>query len=214
MDRREQSRKEEIVNAITHGLGIIFCLVAMPFVLANALEDGMGVTFFSVLIFGIGMLMVYAFSTSYHYTQRKRLKEVLLIADHISIYFLIAGTYTPLMLKYLPTETAYIFLGILWSIVLIASILKVFYVNKYQLASLVLYVLMGWMLVFVIKPLLNSMPMPIFLWIVAGGVSYCIGVYFYVKSHKMYYHSVWHLFVLLGTVLHSVSIFLSMQNPL
>lgn len=209
MKSREQSRKEEIANALTHSLGILFCVIAMPIILNHTLEKSNWLTFISVFAFGIGMLMVYSFSTFYHYTERKKAKEILLIADHISIYFLIAGTYTPLMLKYLSHNTAVIFLSVMWSIVVLASILKIFYIHRFKIVSLVLYVTMGWMMIFVIQPLIDAIPGLVFGWIIAGGISYCIGVYFYVKSHKMYYHTVWHLFVLFGTISHFVSIYLS-----
>ncbi|HOY14627.1 MAG TPA: hemolysin III family protein [Saprospiraceae bacterium] len=206
---RKQSRKEEIANALTHSLGILFCVIAMPIILNYTLEKSNWLTFISVFAFGLGMLMVYSFSTFYHYTERERAKEILLIADHISIYFLIAGTYTPLMIKYLEKNTAMIFLSVMWSIVVLASILKIFYIHRFKIFSLILYVTMGWMMIFVIKPLLNSIPTPVFAWIIAGGICYCIGVYFYVKSYKMYYHTVWHLFVLFGTISHFVSIYMS-----
>ena len=206
MEAREQTRKEEVANAITHGLGILFSLIAMPFILSDTLGRGDMLSFISVMVFGFGMLTVYTFSTLYHYTQKERTKEILLIADHISIYFLIAGTYTPLMLKYLSGSTATIFLSVLWGIVFIGSIFKIFFVHRFKILSLILYVTMGWMLVFVIKPLLVTIPSGIFGWIL-----YCIGVYFYVKSHKMYYHAVWHIFVLLGTISHFISIYKTIQ---
>ncbi|MCB0646157.1 MAG: hemolysin III family protein [Saprospiraceae bacterium] len=211
MEAREQTRKEEVANAITHGLGILFSLIAMPFILSDTLGRGDMLSFISVMVFGFGMLTVYTFSTLYHYTQKERTKEILLIADHISIYFLIAGTYTPLMLKYLSGSTATIFLSVLWGIVFIGSIFKIFFVHRFKILSLILYVTMGWMLVFVIKPLLVTIPSGIFGWIVGGGILYCIGVYFYVKSHKMYYHAVWHIFVLLGTISHFISIYKTIQ---
>lgn len=211
MEAREQTRKEEVANAITHGLGVLFSLIAMPFILSDTLGRGDMLSFISVMVFGFGMLTVYTFSTLYHYTQKERTKEILLIADHISIYFLIAGTYTPLMLKYLSGSTATIFLSVLWGIVFIASIFKIFFVHRFKILSLILYVTMGWMLVFVIEPLLVTVPSSIFAWIVGGGILYCIGVYFYVKSHKMYYHAVWHIFVLLGTISHFISIYKTIQ---
>lgn len=206
---REQTRPEELANAVTHGMGIVFALIAMPFVLSASMERGYGLAFLSVLVFGLGMLMVYSFSTMYHYAKNEKWKRRLLIMDHISIYFLIAGTYTPLMIKYLDPLTSTIFLGIMWAMVLVASILKIFYIDRFEMASLILYILMGWMLVFVFKPLLANMPVNVFTWILAGGILYCIGVYFYVKSHKMYYHAVWHVFVLLGSISHFISIYLS-----
>jgi hemolysin III len=206
MSNRNQTRNEELANGISHIGGIIFCLIGMPFLILMALKHDNIVTFLSVFTFGIGMLLVYSFSAMYHLSKNEKLKKILNIGDHISIYFLIAGTYTPLMLIYLSQETALLFLGFMWFIVLVGSIFKIFYTNRFELLSTLLYLVMGWMVVFVIKPLLLTVPVSVFWWILAGGVSYTIGVYFFVKGDKKYYHTIWHFFVLLGTILHYVSI--------
>jgi hemolysin III len=164
----------------------------------------------SVIVFGIGMLLVYSFSSLYHLAQKEKTKQLLKIADHISIYYLIAGTYSPLMVIYLNKETALVFLGIMWSIVLLGTFFKIFYVDRFKFLSVLFYLLMGWMIVFVIKPLWGVIPLSIFLWILAGGLSYTVGVYFYVKGHKNYFHTVWHFFVLFGTIFHYVAILKSL----
>jgi hemolysin III len=210
MDKRIQTRKEELANGISHSLGILFCLVGMPFVIAIAFQKHDLITLFSVFTFGIGMLLVYTFSTVYHLVQNENAKRILNIADHISIYYLIAGTYTPLMMLYLKRDTALLFLGIMWSVVLLGTIFKIFYTKRFEFVSVVLYLIMGWMIVFVIKPLWGVIPLSVFLWILAGGICYTFGVYFYVKGHKQYYHTIWHFFVLLGTVFHYISIFISL----
>ena len=206
MSSRIQTRNEELANGISHILGVFFCVLGMPFLITKACEQHNLVTVSSVIIFGIGMLLVYSFSSLYHLVQKEKTKQLLKIADHISIYYLIAGTYSPLMVIYLDKETALVFLGIMWSIVLMGSFFKIFYVDRFKFVSVALYLLMGWMIIFVIKPLWGVMPFSVFLWILAGGLSYTAGVYFYVKSHKNYFHVVWHFFVLLGTVFHYVAI--------
>jgi hemolysin III len=210
MANRIQTHNEELVNGISHIFGVLFCLAGMPFLIAKTQEQHNLITTSSVITFGIGMLLVYSFSSLYHLVQKEKTKQLLKIADHISIYFLIAGTYSPLMVIYLKKETALIFLGIMWSIVLLGTFFKVFYVDRFKLVSVVLYLLMGWMIVFVIKPLWGVIPLSVFLWILAGGFSYTLGVYFYVKSHKNYFHFVWHFFVLLGTIFHYAAIFKSL----
>ncbi len=210
MSKREQTRKEEIVNAITHGLGILFCLIGMPFLLVDSFNANQWPVFMSVLVFGIGMLAVYTFSTLFHAATNQKIKHLFQIGDHISIYFLIAGTYTPLMVCYLKPETATVFLGIMWTIVVFGIIFKIFFTQKFRLISVILYLALGWMIVFVIKPLILTMPFSVFLWILIGGMSYTAGVYFYIRDHKYYYHTVWHFFVLFGTVAHFVSIYLSL----
>lgn len=206
MPNRAQTRNEEIANVISHSLGILFALIAMPIVLVTAFRDGNFAAFYSIFAFGIGLFLVYTFSTLYHFARDERHKSWLQVADHISIYFLIAGTYTPLVIEYLPPTTAWVFLSVLWSIVLLGMFFKLFFINRFEILSVILYVMMGWMLIFVIKPFIQNVPLSVFTWIVAGGLSYSIGVYFYVKSHKLYYHTIWHVFVLLGSIFHFVSI--------
>ncbi|PJJ09152.1 channel protein (hemolysin III family) [Flavobacterium sp. 1] len=206
MKGRIQTPNEELANGISHILGILFCLTAMPFLIAKASEQHNLITESSVIIFGIGMLLVYSFSSLYHLTQREKTKELFKIADHISIYYLIAGTYSPLMVIYLKKETALVFLGIMWLIVLLGTFFKIFYVNRFKIVAVVFYLLMGWMIVFVIKPLWGVIPLSVFLWILAGGLSYTVGVYFYIRGDRNYFHTIWHFFVLLGTVFHYVAI--------
>jgi hemolysin III len=206
MNDRIQTRNEEVANGISHILGVFFCLFAMPFLILIAYSQHDFITILAVLAFGIGMLLVYSFSSLYHLVQKEKTKQLLKIADHISIYYLIAGTYSPLMVIYLNKETALVFLGIMWFIVLAGTFFKVFYVDRFKFVSVLLYLTMGWMIVFVIKPLWGVIPLSVFLWILAGGLSYTVGVYFYLKGHKSYFHTVWHFFVLLGTVFHYVAI--------
>ncbi|WP_264565243.1 PAQR family membrane homeostasis protein TrhA [Flavobacterium sp. N3904] len=210
MDKRIQTRKEELANGITHIMGILFCLIGMPFVIAIAFQKHDLITLFSVFTFGIGMLLVYTFSTFYHLVRNEKAKRILNIADHISIYYLIAGTYTPLMMLYLKRDTALLFLGIMWFVVLLGTIFKVFYTRRFEFVSVFLYLIMGWMIIFVIKPLWNTIPLTVFLWILAGGICYTLGVYFYIKGDKQYFHTIWHFFVLLGTIFHFIAVFISL----
>ncbi len=206
---RSQSREEEKANVITHALGLLFCVCATPFALWKSYQPGNMKYFYATIVFGMGMLLVYFFSSTYHYVKSPKAKAVMRKLDHISIYFLIAGTYTPLMIRYLPHETAMVFLMAMWIIVALGVLYKIFFFDRWEWLSVLSYVALGWMLLLVIKPLWQSMPVPVITWIVVGGMSYMAGVYFYLKDHKLYYHSVWHLLVLCGTVFHFVSVFLS-----
>lgn len=210
MKHREQTRNEELANAFSHGLGVVFCLIAMPILLGITYNETDMTTFFSVAAFAVGMFLVYSCSTFYHFVQKEKSKKLLKIADHISIYFLIAGTYTPLMIKYLPAATAFVFLTTMWTVVFLGLFFKLFFIHRFEWFSVVLYLTMGWMIVFVIEPLIDTVPLTVFWWILAGGLSYTIGVYFYVKSYKYYYHTIWHIFVLLGTILHFMAIYHSL----
>lgn len=141
------------------------------------------------------MLLVYTFSSTYHYVKSPKTKVLMRKLDHISIYFLIAGTYTPLMIRCFPKRSTTIFLSIMWSIVFMGIIYKIFFFDKWEWLSVASYVALGWNVVFVIKPLWLAMPGSVIVWIVVGGISYMTGVYFYLKDHKLYYHSVWHVLV-------------------
>lgn len=204
---RSQTRKEEMVNAAIHAVGVLFCLIALPFLLKYTYDVGSNASFRAVCTFAIGMTMVYICSTLYHSVQNKKLKRTLLISDHISIYFLIAGTYTPIVIRFLPNSTATIFLTIMWSLVVAGTFFKLFFINRFELFSVLFYLIMGWMLLFIYNPISQNMPRTTLCWVIGGGLSYTVGIYFYIRSNVFYYHSLWHCFVLGGTVAHYVSIY-------
>ncbi|NUQ26161.1 MAG: hemolysin III family protein [Saprospiraceae bacterium] len=201
-----QTPHEERINGLTHMLGIAFSLAAGPYVLYKAYMAGSLSLFASVGIFLAGMLLVYTFSTLYHLANDQKRKFLLLKLDHISIYFLIAGTYTPVIIKYTDTSTATLFLSIMWSIVVFGIFYKLFFINRSEVLSLILYLALGWMVVFVARPIAANMPLSVFWWVLLGGLSYTAGVYFFVKDHRKYYHAIWHLFVLGGTASHFFAI--------
>ena len=211
MAYRAQTGLEEKLNAVSHGVGLLLVLIAMPFLIMKALHRQDTPMIWGVSIFSFGMLFVYLSSTIYHSLTNPRLKMRANIVDHISIFFLIGGTYTPIILHYLPGETAAIFLSIQWSIIFAGAALKLFYTGRYEWLSITLYIALGWMLVFVIRPLSATMPSAIFFWIIAGGLSYTTGVIFYVLENWKHAHNIWHCFVLAGTVLHFIAIYKSLD---
>lgn len=207
MPEHQQSLKEEVANTITHGLGVLFCIVAIPFIIASALANGSATTLWAVAIFCFGMGMVYLSSTLFHAIQHKPAKRLLQIWDHISIFMLIAGTYTPMVLKYTQRDTAFIFLSAMWAIVAVGSFIKIFFTGKYEIVSVSLYVVMGWMAVFISRPLMANMPAQIFWCLVAGGLAYTLGIVFFLWKRLMYSHAIWHIFVLTGTVTHFFAVY-------
>ena len=213
MSYRAQTDLEENVNAITHGLGIILALIATPFLIIKSTQSQDFIMVWGVSIFSFGMLAVYLSSTVYHSLREPKLKRLANIIDHISIFFLIGGTYTPLILHYIPRETASAFLAVQWSIILAGIVLKIFFTGKYERLSVTLYIMLGWMLIFVIKPLILTMPFNIFSWIIGGGVCYTLGVVFYVLEHKKHAHNIWHCFVLAGTIMHFIAVYKSLDVP-
>lgn len=161
----------------------------------------------ATISFCIGILMVYSFSTAYHAAIKPKVKARLQVWDHISIYFLIAGSYSPMILAILNQKTALIFLSLIWSSVIIGTFFKIFFTGRFKILSVVIYLTMGWLAVFFLNDLIEKLSLEILFWIAAGGLSYTIGVYFYVKSEKLYFHTIWHIFVLLGTFSHFVAVF-------
>lgn len=211
MPYRVQTDLEENVNAITHGLGIILSLIAIPFLIVKSTHNEDLAMVWGVIIFSFGILAVYLSSTVYHSLREAKLKRLANIIDHISIFFLIGGTYTPLILHYIPWQTASVFLTVQWSIILAGVVLKLFFTGRYEWISVTLYIMLGWMLVFVIKPLILTMPSTIFFWIIGGGICYTFGVVFYVLENKKHAHNIWHCFVLAGTILHYIAVYKSLD---
>jgi hemolysin III len=209
MPTRAQTSHEEIANTVTHGIGLILSLIGLPFLLKNAVAHETTNIFWAVLAFGLGMIMVYASSTMYHAVQHKQRKDLLQIADHVSIYFLIAGSYTPLVVNYLPKKQAAIFLLVMWSLVAIGVLFKLFFTKRFNKISVLLYLTMGWMIIFIINPVMQQVPTELLWWILIGGISYTVGVYFYVRSKVQYFHAIWHCFVLGGTASHYIFIYKS-----
>lgn len=210
MQPYQTTREEEIANAITHGLGLLATLWFYPLIARLALLYPHPSMAFGVSIFGFGMLLTYLSSTLYHAVNVKRYKDFLHICDHISIYFLIAGTYTPVILRFIPPHIGQPFLIFLWTLVLLGSVFKVFYTGRYHWWSTGIYLFMGWMVVFLYQPLSISMSWDIFKWILIGGLAYTIGIIFYQWHSLKYHHAIWHIFVLIGTGSQFVAIYQSL----
>ena len=207
---KKQSRKEEIVNAITHGMGFLAGLVFVPFIIYLAYKNSGSMMIFGVSMFSFGLLITYFSSFMYHSVKTKKWKDRWRILDHISIFTLIGGTYFPVVLAYIPFEKGSIFLGIMWLIIFIGSILKIFYTGKYEVISIILYVFLGWMIIFLIKPLISATPVDVLWLLLAGGISYIVGIYFYVDKKIKFGHAIWHTFVLGGTTLHFIAIYFTL----
>lgn len=212
MSDRQQSISEELANTITHGLGIVFCMIATPFlILLSAKGSAAGMV--AVSVFSFGMLMVYLSSTLYHAARNESTKRTLRIWDHISIFLLIAGSYTPIVYNYTDSSTATLFLSIMWGIVVLGVVKKLFLTGRYEKLSLLLYLALGWMAVFIIKPLLQNVPAEVWWWLAGGGLSYTFGTIFYRWKKLQYHHAIWHCFVLAGTIMHYIAIFITVGKP-
>ncbi len=203
------TKGEEIFNAVTHivggGFGIIFFFVGVIF--AHFHCDALGI--FSMYVYGICMIITYTMSSIYHFLRRNRAKKVFRIFDHCSIFLLIAGSYTPFCLITLINAQAwgYTIFAVVWGLSILGIVLNAINMFRWKVISYILYLGLGWCIILAIVPLSQHLAMEGFWWLLSGGIAYTVGAVFYaVGSKKKYIHSIWHLFVLLGTILQFVSI--------
>ena len=161
----------------------------------------------SFSIFGASLIILFAASTIYHSSKKPELRSRLRIIDHASIYILIAGTYTPFALITLHGTIGWAIFGTTWGLALIGIILKLFFTGKYSIISTITYVLMGWIIVFAIKPLIHNLPLSGLIWLLAGGILYTIGAILYSLKKLKFNHAIFHIFVLFGAFCHFVAVF-------
>ena len=198
---------EERINITSHFIGFIFSLAALALLVTRATSYGDIWHIISFAIFGISLTVLYAASTFYHRTKSPSLRLRLRIVDHASIYILIAGTYTPFALTILDPPTGWIIFGTTWAMAAVGIILKLFFTGRFKLASTLMYLFMGWMIVFAIEPLTSNLSADGLFWLVTGGIAYTTGAILYaIKTIKLN-HAIFHLFVLAGSFCHFVSVF-------
>lgn len=202
------SLPEEIWHAVTHGVGFFLGIAALVLLVVFASIDSDALTVTSVAIYGATLVIMYGSSTLYHAATDTELKRLFQKFDHSAIYFLIAGTYTPIMLLVVGGVEGWTLFGIEWGIALVGIALKFLYPGRFELFSLIAYLAMGWMIVFVFDTFKHHIDPTGFWLIVAGGIAYTGGIVFYVKDNISYFHTVWHLFVLAGSILQFFAILL------
>ncbi len=199
---------EEIWHAVTHGIGFFLSISALTLLIVFAYPNQNSVHMLCAIIYGSALVIMYGSSTLYHAITNTELKRLFQKFDHSAIYFLIAGTYTPIVLITIGGETGWIIFGVEWSIALIGIALKFIYPGRFEVLSLVAYVFMGWLIVSVLDTLRANID-PVGFWLIAaGGVSYTTGIAFYIKDHIKYFHAVWHLFVMAGSILQFLAVLL------
>jgi hemolysin III len=203
------SREEEVLNIITHGIGIPLSLIALSLLLIKGLESTNEWYLSALVLYGLTMLWTYTTSTVYHslYTAQPQRRNRFHLLDHTAIYLFIAGSYTPMALFVLPGNWRWLIFGGIWFLALVGVIFKILALGRYPKVSLIIYLLMGWLIVIAIKPLLNNASNELLFWIFAGGVSYTIGTIFFSLKKLKYSHGVWHLFVLGGSTCHFLAIY-------
>lgn len=200
---RPQTVGEEIANSITHGVGFLLSVAALPILIVVAARHGDAWRIAAASVYGATLVLLYAASTLYHALPGRRVKEVFRRCDHAAIYVLIAGTYTPFMLGPLRGPWGWSVLGVVWGLALIGVVCKATLGVRLSMLSTMLYVAMGWIVLVAVVPLVQHVAALGVALIFAGGVLYTAGVAFYVFDHRIRFgHTVWHLFVLAGSAVH------------
>lgn len=201
--------REEIASSVIHGLGIVLSIAGLAVLVAfSALYGGGTRAVAASSVFGATLILLYTASTLYHSVPSGPAKQVFRTLDHIAIFLLIAGTYTPFTLLALPGAWGWGLFGTIWSLAIIGSAAELGMLKRYRRAAVVMYVLMGWVAVVAIEPLRENVRTGGLVLMFAGGVAYTAGVPFYISRRMPYGHAIWHLFVLAGSVLHYLSILL------
>jgi hemolysin III len=204
--KRPPSTGEEIANSITHGIGALLAIGALVVLVVFAAIKGTVWHIVSFSIFGTTLVLLYFASTLYHSLTHVTAKKVFHKFDHISIYLLIAGTYSPFCLTVLRGWIGWTIFGIVWTCAILGTVFKAISVGSRVRLSTILYVMMGWVILIAINPLYEAMSFNGFALLIAGGVSYTLGTIFFIRDQVKYNHSVWHVFVLGGSVLHFFSV--------
>lgn len=198
---------EEKLNAITHGVGASLALAGLIVLIFASYWYGDIWHIISFSIYGASLVMLYLASTLYHSFTNQKLKYVFKIIDHAAIYVLIAGTYTPFTMVLFHGFLGWTLFGVIWSIALVGIVFQVFFVKRFKIFSTLCYIIMGWFILFFLKPLIAALPLEGLCWLVAGGLAYTVGAVFYLQPRIPYNHAIWHLFVLAGSAFHYITVF-------
>ena len=201
------SEFEEKLNIGSHAIGIVLSVIALFFLIQKAGRYQDPLQSISFIVFGLSMLSLYIASTTYHSATDLEKRFKLKIFDHISIFIFIAGSYTPYALVTLQGKIGWIVLGVVWGVALFGSIVKIFFTGRFKLLSTLLYVTMGWIVVFSYKTLAQNLSEDGLFWLLAGGAAYTIGAIFYSIGRLKFNHAIFHVFVLLGSLCHFISIY-------
>ncbi|RFU65379.1 PAQR family membrane homeostasis protein TrhA [Peribacillus glennii] len=207
-DTHVYTKKEEIVNAITHGIGVLLSIAALVFLILFSVKQGSAWHITTAAIYGATMVVLFAASTLVHSFPPGKAKDIFEIFDHSAIYFFIAGTYTPFTLIVIKGALGWTLLGIVWGIALVGIVFKTFFVKRFLFLSTILYIAMGWLIVIAWNPLTETLPAAGMHLLVAGGLLYTVGAVFYVWRGFPFHHAVWHVFVLGGTAAHFFAVLL------
>ena len=197
---------EEKLNAVTHGVGTLLALAGLYILLFSSYLHGDVWHLVSSSIYGTSLVLLYLASTLYHSVSNEKLKYIFKIFDHAAIYLLIAGTYTPFALVLFRGALGWTVFGVVWGLALIGVVFQIMFVKRFKLLSTICYVAMGWIMIILIKPLVDTLPMVGIYWLVGGGIFYTVGTLFYLYRFP-FNHTIWHLFVLAGSIAHYITVY-------
>lgn len=205
---KRNRKSEELWNVVTHGTGAILSVVALTAMVAYSVIKGTALHIAVSVIFGVSLVLLYSASTVYHAAWKLKWKRILQKIDHLCIYILIAGSYTPIALLGLKGVWGWTIFGLIWAFAIAGFIFKFSPLRRSEKISLTLYALMGWLIIIAIKPLIENLAAGALLCLLGGGLCYTFGIYFYAKEKMPYNHTIWHLFVLGGSTLHFLGVFI------
>ena len=198
---------EEKINVLSHAFGLLLSIVGLVFLIDRAVKFDGVLPLVSFVIYGISLIVLYGASTCYHHASAPALRAKLRVVDHAAICVLIAGTYTPLTLVTLNGRIGWTIFSASWSLAIIGVILSLFFTGRFKVLSTLIYVFMGWMIVFAITPLINSLDQIGLRWLIAGGLAYTLGAIIYSVKAIKFNHAIFHIFVLLGSFCHFMTIY-------
>jgi hemolysin III len=201
--KTNQTAKEEWFNSISHGITALTAIGGFVVLIVMGVQSDKQWSLFSALFYGISLVILYTFSSVYHGIRHQRAKRIFNILDHCGIFLLIAGTYTPVLLISMGGVTGWVLFGVQWGMATVGVVLKIFYTGRYGALSTAMYAFMGWIILVKVNMLKALLPDTAFWLLISGGLSYTIGILFYIIDGRMKYaHFIWHLFVMAGSILH------------
>ena len=208
---------EELVNAISHGAGVILSAAGLAWMLYLSIETADPWRIIASIVYGVSLVCLFLASTLYHTFHDSHRKHLFKLLDHCAIYLLVAGTYTPFLLVAMRTDTGWWLFGGIWSLATAGILTKIWFGHRYPWMSLAGYLLMGWLVLLALPQVTVAIGGNAMFWLVAGGISYTVGTLFYAANRLPFNHSIWHLFVLTGGICHFIAIvgyILPMQEAL
>jgi len=204
---RQLTNGEEIINSITHGIGALLSIAALVVLIMVAGKHGDIWYLVSFSIYGCTLILLYLSSTLYHSFSNPKIKNLFARFDHVSIFLLIAGTYTPILLTSIRGVWGWTLFAIIWTVALVGAVIRSIYLHRFRKLMVAIYLIMGWMFVLAGKQIYLNLPTISLTFLVLGGITYSVGVVFYMWRNLRYSHGIWHLFVLAGSVLHFFAIY-------